>query len=319
VKTARDLIYVENTNGGTVSIIDSIRLEVVGEIEVGHHPDDVIASPGGEIIYVNRQETRDVVAVDTVSHSILWNVELDGMPHHLGITPDGRLLYVALFDQSVDAVIDTKSHAVVAQPATGWGTHGVFRSPGGERFYIGSMFLDMISVVDVATWSTLRAIPMREGVRPFAITSDERRLYAQLSRVHGFDVVDLETDEVILNVDLPSLPPEIRRPRFFPHTVNHGLKITPDDRKLLAAASIAGYVALYALPECELIDTVPVGAEPSWIVLSSDTSLAFVSNRAEGTVSVIDIDARTEVARVKVGSYPQRMTVAPQGLAGSEG
>jgi YVTN family beta-propeller protein len=310
---ARDLIFVENTNGGTVSLIDSARLEVVGEIEVGHHPDDVIASPGGAIIYVNRQETRDVVAVDVASRSIVWSVQLDGMPHHLGITPDGRRLYVAIFDRSVDAVIDTDSRTVVAQPATGWGSHGVFRSPGGERFYIGSMFLDMISVVDAATWSILRAIPMREGVRPFAITSDEKRLYAQLSRVHGFDVVDLETDDVIRSVELPTLPPETRLPRFFPHTVNHGLKITPDDRTLLAAASVAGYVAFYALPECELIGTVPVGAEPNWIVLTSDASLAFVSNRAEDTVSVIDVDARAEVARVNVGSYPQRMTVVPGG------
>jgi YVTN family beta-propeller protein len=283
----------------------------VGEIEVGHHPDDLIASPDGEVIYVNRQETRDLVAVDTASRSIVWSVQLDGLPHHLGITPDGRRLYVAIFDRSVDAVIDTESRTVVAHPVTGWGTHGVFRSPGGERFYVGSMFLDMISVVDVATWSTLRAIPMREGVRPFSITSDERRLYAQLSRVHGFDVVDLETDEVIRSVDLPPLPPEMDRPRFFPHTVNHGLKITPDDRLLLAAASIAGYVAFYALPECALMGTVPVGAEPNWIVLSSDDSLAFVSNRAEDTVSVIDIEAKAEVARVKVGSYPQRMAVVP--------
>jgi YVTN family beta-propeller protein len=309
--TAHDLIFVENTNGGTVSIIDSKRLEVAGEIEVGHHPDDVIASPDGKLIYVNRQATRDVVAVDIGSHSIVWSVEVDGLPHHLGITPDGRHLYVALFDRSVDAVIDTESHAVEAQPATGWGTHGVFLAPGGDRFYVGSMFLDMICVVDVATWSTLRAIPMREGVRPFGITSDERRLYAQLSRVHGFDVVDLETDEVIRSVELPPLPPELLLPRFFPHTVNHGLKITPDDRTLLAAASIAGYVAFYALPECELIDTVPVGAEPNWIVLSSDATLDFVSNRAEDTVSVIDIDARAEVARVNVGWYPQRMTVVP--------
>src|SRR5439155_9408877 len=131
----------------------------------------------------------------------------------------------------------------------------------------------------------------------------------QLSRVHGFDVVDLETDDVIRSVELPPLPPEIRRPRFFPHTVNHGLKITPDDRTLLAAASIAGYVAFYALPDCVLVGRVPVGAEPNWIVLSSDTSLAFASNRAEDTVSVIDIDAKSEVARVRVGSYPQRMAV----------
>ena len=307
----RDLVYVENTNGGTVSIIALPECEVAGEIHVGGHPDDVIASPDGATLYVNRQEPQDLVAVDATSRTIVWNVQLDGLPHHLGITPDGRFVYVALFDRSHDAVVDTDTRSIVTRPGTGWGTHGVFRSPDRARFYVGSMFLDMISIVEAATWSVERAIPLREGVRPFAIASDERRLYSQLSRVHGFDVVDLTTDAVIRSVDLPRLPEGTNLPRFFPHTVNHGLAITPDDSLLLAAGSIAGYVAFYALPACELLGTVPVGAEPNWIVLSGDASLACVSNRAEDTVSVLDVRERAEVARVAVGAYPQRMAVVP--------
>lgn len=45
--------------------------------------------------------------------------------------------------------------------------------------------------------------------------------------------------------------------------------------------------------------------------MSPDGKRAFVSNRASDDVSVIDLAGRREVARIKVGKYPQRMaTVA---------
>jgi hypothetical protein len=52
--TAHDPIYVENTNGGNGVDHRLDPTRVVGEIEGGHHPDDVIASPDGALIYVNR-------------------------------------------------------------------------------------------------------------------------------------------------------------------------------------------------------------------------------------------------------------------------
>jgi YVTN family beta-propeller protein len=307
-----DILSVENTLSDDVSVVGVRSLRVERTIAVGGHPDDVVVAPDGRTVFVNRQGPRDLVAVDAKTGDVAWSVAIDGLPHHLALSRDGRHLYVAVFDDPRDAVVDVDERAVVARPATGLGAHGVFLGPTGERFYVGSMLVDHIAVVDAATFEPVRTIPMDEGVRPFALTRAEDRLYAQLSRRHGFVVVDLATDEVAGEVDLPPLPPGIEPPRRFPHTVNHGLALTPDDRLLLAAATIAGYVAVYALPAHDLVATIEVGREPGWVTMSGDGSACYVSNRADGTVSIISVPSLREAGRVRVGAYPQRMAAAPR-------
>jgi YVTN family beta-propeller protein len=238
-----------------------------------------------------------------------WSVSLEGLPHHLALSRDGRHLYVALFDQAIDNVVDLEARAIVARPATGLGSHGVFLSPGGERFYVGSMLLDHIAVVDATTFQTVKTIPMDEGVRPLDITQDERRLYAQLSKTHGFVVVDLTTDETIERVELPALPAGVEVPRRFPHTVDHGLKLSADGTLLFCAATIAGYVAVYGVPDHELITTIAVGSEPGWIVIGDGGARCYVTNRADDSLSIISVEELKEIARVPVGRYPQRMAI----------
>jgi YVTN family beta-propeller protein len=111
-------------------------------------------------------------------------------------------------------------------------------------------------------------------------------------------------------VDLPSLPPGFELPAFYPHTVNHGLALSPDEKLLFAAGSIADYVAVYTVPGLRLITTIPVGDEPNWIEFSSDGRFAYVSNRLSDTVSVIHVGEMKVEKEIAVGKYPQRMRVA---------
>jgi len=86
------------------------------------------------------------------------------------------------------------------------------------------------------------------------------------------------------------------------------LRITRDGRFLIANGSIADIAAIYTLPDLKLVATVPVGRDPNWIALAPDGSRAYVSNRGSDDVSVIDLGAHKEIARIKVGKYPQRLT-----------
>jgi YVTN family beta-propeller protein len=44
-------------------------------------------------------------------------------------------------------------------------------------------------------------------------------------------------------------------------------------------------------------------------VFSLNGDFAYVSNRRDSTISVISVPERKEVTRIKVGEFPQRMTV----------
>jgi YVTN family beta-propeller protein len=254
-------------------------------------------------------ETSEIVAISTETERILWRAPVGGWAHHLTLTRDDRTLFVPLFDRLWLEVIDTEQKKVVKRTPIGYGGHGTRLSPDGKRLYVGSMFLDVLTVVDVDTLKPVKRLPFADAVRPFAFTRDEKTLFVQLSRLHGFEVVDLTRDAIVRRVDLPKLAGDVELPKFYPHTYNHGLELSPDEKLLLAAGSVAGYVCAYRLPELELVATIPVGQEPNWIVCSKDGSFAYVSNRKSNNLSVIDIKALKEVKRIPVGEYPQRMRV----------
>jgi YVTN family beta-propeller protein len=318
---AEERVYVENTDSGDLSVLSVRRLEVVATIPIGTYPDDVTASHDGRVVYVNRVqgmghplskragESGEVVAVSTESGAVLWRTKVNGWPQHLALSLDDRRLYVPLYDRMWIDVVDTHKHEVVGRLPAALGSHGMKLSPDGQRLYVGSMFMDVLLVLDLKSGRPVKRIAFKDAVRPFAFTRDEKRLYVQLSRLHGFEVVDLDKGRVVRRVDLPALPAGTPLPEFFPHTYNHGLALSPDEKYLLAAGSVGNYVCVYTQPGLELVKTIPVGKDPNWIVFSRDGRRAFVSNRGSDTVSVIAVDELREVKQIPVGKYPQRMAV----------
>jgi YVTN family beta-propeller protein len=312
---AKEYLYVGNTLGGDVSVIEIPAHRVVGTIPasvVGNGPDDVISSRDGRVLYISRLDTKDVIALSTGTEQLLWRVEVGGTPNHLALSRDERFLYVPIYDKGELAVVDTKTHAVVKRLNVGAGAHGTILGPTGKYVYVGMMDANQVAVIDVATNSVKKIIHMPEGVRPFQISSNEKLLYAQLSKLHGFAVLDLTRDSVIKTVTLPTLGKAVPEATLAKShwVVNHGIGITPNNKYLVANASLSGFTAIYSLPKLELLGTVPVGAEPNWVVFSRDGKYAYVSNRRDNTISVISIADRKEVTRIKVGEFPQRMTVA---------
>ena len=66
----RDYLYVENTLGGDISVIDLGSHKVVGTIPasvVGEHPDDIISNRAGTMIFLSRLDAEDVIAISTES------------------------------------------------------------------------------------------------------------------------------------------------------------------------------------------------------------------------------------------------------------
>jgi YVTN family beta-propeller protein len=316
---AAEYVYLENTDSGDISVIDIPGHTVVSTIKLGTYLDDVTASHDGKILYANRAnslgladpklvgESGEIIALATETEQILWRTPVHGWPHHLTMSQDDRLLYVPLYDTMWMEIIDTRQHRVVKKFAIGYGGHGTRLSPDGKRLYVGSMFLDVLSVIDLGTLQPVKRLPFKDAVRPFTFTRDEKTLYVQLSRLHGFEVVDLSKDEIVREIALPPLAPDVKLPKFYPHTYNHGLELSPDESLLFAAGSAGDYVCVYRVPSLELLATIPVGQEPNWIVFSHDGAFAYVSNRKSDNLSVISVSELKEVKRIPVGNYPQRM------------
>lgn len=323
----RERLYVGNFRGNTVDVIDVESREIIKTIdmgtssvegtELGMQPDSFAQSPDGSVVYTNRFPDKgeiglikmpgDIRAIDTSTHDALWTMPLEGQPHHIATTHDGKRLVVPIRDRNYVVVADLDSQEILGRAPCGWGPHGTEVSPDDTRLYVGTLWQDTLDVIDLDTYKNVKSISFGEGVRPFVITSDHKWAYVQLSKLHGFVVVDLEREVVTQTVHLPSLPAGVAMPTKFPYTVNHGMTMNSDESVLYVAASAGDFLAAYELPTLRLIGTTNVGKEPAYVELSSDESLLFSSNRLENTVSFVETSTMKEVERISVGEYPNRM------------
>lgn len=326
-------LLVESPLSQNVQVIDTAARKVVKNIDIHEHTDDVMGSPDGHVFYVVAQddmrspfgyqtnESGKVMAFDSGTLERLWSVALDGSPNHTSRSPDGRRIYVPLYTRDWLLVLNAKDGSIEQWwPAT-IGNHATEISKDGTRLFVGNMVSDAIYVYDTATGKVVMSIDAGESVRPIVLDEPRGLLYYQLSRLHGFEVRKLADGSFVRRVELPPLEQNVPTPganlaerladmegaAAWPYTYNHGLAMTRDGRHLVAVATVANYVAIYALPEFKLKGIVPVGGSPNWVVCDPEGKYAYVTNPKDNSVSVIDIEGMREAARIPVGKGPKRI------------
>ena len=64
------------------------------------------------------------------------------------------------------------------------------------------------------------------------------------------------------------------------------------------------------MPDLKYLGEVKVGKVPDWITFTPDSKKLYVANAHDNTVSVIDVAARKEITKIKVGQVPKRNITA---------
>ncbi len=308
-----EILYVANRMEGTISVIEVPSFEVIGkfdalpDIPADQRPEgglayDLVAPSTGQVLYLARDEVRDVVAFSTATEELLWRLPVGGIADHMALSHDGRYLFVSVISESHAVVIDTVEPAVVGKINTGIGPHSMHMSPDGKRVYNGCILCDQITIADAGTFEVIRTIQFDEGVRPFAITADEQTMFIQLSKLHGFVVLDLKTDRIVKTIHLP-VPDGVEHMKTWPHTAHHGLALTPDETRLCVAGTAGDYVGIVSVEGLDLLATIPIGSEPYWMTASLDSRYCYASARYDDSVSIISLAEEREVARLELGDY----------------
>ena len=298
-------VYVTNSKGDDVTVIDPATMKVVGSIKTGANPHGIIASPDRRTLYISVEGTDELIAVDAATHEVKWRVKVGRAPNEVSITRDGRKVFVPLRTDAAIDVVDTASMKVIDRlKAPAW-PHNTYVSANGRHLYLGSMAGSRITVYDTATHKQINEIAPGDWVRPIALRRDESLAYVALSKLHGFAVIDLKEGKTIRRVELPALPAGTVAPPY--DTLTHGLALTPDEHELYVT-SMAGK-AIYALsvPELKQIAKIEVGRYPNWITINPDGRLVWVSNQLDDTVSAIDTRTKKVVATIPVGHEPKRL------------
>lgn len=311
-QTAAAKLYVDNSRGDDISVIDLGSLKVVDDIKVNaSNPHGLAVSSDGSRLFVTTESDKMLRVVDVSTKHIVAAVQLTGKPNQCAVTRNGRYVAVPIRDgDSVDIVDIQQSKIVKVLPIKE--PHNAF-SIGSDRYlFVSSMGSHEISIIDLEKMDFSSVIPAGGRPRPYVVTPDGKLIYVAVSNLHGFNIVDVQNKKVLTRFEMPSEHPGPPRPRKFetPDTTTHGLALSPDGSELWVTSLLDDAIYVYDVKTSKIVGKVAVGDGPNWVVFSPDGKYVCVSNTDSDDVSIIDVKGRHEVARVKVGKVPKRLAVS---------
>ena len=301
-------IYQTNSAGDHVDVIDPVSNKVVMKVEGIEVPHGVVGSPDGKRAYITCESESTLWATDTKTGKLIAKAQLSGHPNNLSISNDGKYAFVgiAVAPGAVD-VIDTATMKLAKSIAVNGAVHNTYVTPDGKYVVAGSVAGEMITVIDEKTQAVAWELPVEAGVRPMAFDKaadgSTAHIFAQLSNLHGFIVVDFKTHQVSQKVMLPDQPVNGKAESGAP---SHGMAVSPDGKTMWVNSSIASGIFEYSLPDLKVLGYVETGKVPDWVTFTPDGKTIYVANSGVNMVSAVDTATRKAIAQIPVGEVPKR-------------
>jgi YVTN family beta-propeller protein len=314
-------IYVTNSAGDSVHVIDPATQKVVQVIPGIEGAHGIDFSADGRRVYVSNEVDRTLDVFDRASGKLTAKVKLSGHPNNIASTKDGSRVVVGIAeDPGALDVIDTAALKIAKTIPVNGRLHNVYVTPDQKHVITGSIRTKVLTVIDLARGEIAWELKLDEGVRPMAIETapdgSTRRIFAQLSNLNGFAVVDFAARKEVDRIQLPDNGFGVQERRL--DSPSHGIGVAPDNKTLWVTSISANAVYAYALPELKLRGQAalpalkvdgrkPISAVPNWVTFTPDSKLLYISNAAARSVSVIDTGSIKLIATVPVGEVPKRI------------
>ncbi|HJR08418.1 MAG TPA: cytochrome D1 domain-containing protein [Pyrinomonadaceae bacterium] len=167
-----------------------------------------------------------------------------------------------------------------------------------------------ISVIDpllgFGTTKLLTVVFLKSPGEDWVMSADRRRLYVSMPLINQVAVVDTATWKVVSDVDTGARPVRV--------------SLQADGKYLWVGTDGVGEAGLGGVT---VIDTatakvaaqITTGAGHHELAFSPDDRFAFVTNKADGTLSVVEVARLAKVKDLKTGAAPSSVAYSPLGRA----
>ena len=302
-------VYVVNTKGASVSLVDLRNAKQIKQIPVGEKPYGIAVAEGGDTLIVGVEGEERVKFLDTKTFKVKGETKIGKMHNdHIVLSPDGRYALVANFYSDDVVGIDIKTRKIAYRLKGLSAPHVVKYGPSKTKAYITCKKVTGIGIIDPAARKVLAFHQLNVNPRSLTFSDDESKLYFGSFWVDGFFEMDPVQGKVTRLFKLT--PPE---ENAAPQEVTyHGVE-SIGGNTVLAANEGRSYVDAVNVESGKLLDRLTTVSKPCCIEKIPDVSgvtRVLVSNIGDGTLQVVEVskDGKLKsLTKVKVGEAPKRV------------
>jgi YVTN family beta-propeller protein len=315
-------IYVTNSAGDSVDIVDPGTNKVVGVIKGIEGAHGIAFSPDGGRVYVSDEASSTLDVFERKTGKVMKKVTLSAHPNNIAVAKDGRIVVGIARDPGALDIIDPMTLERTRSIPVNGRLHNVYITRDGKFVVCGSIRTGIITVIDLATEQLAWELKLDRGIRPMAIEAgpdgSAKRIFAQLSDFNGFAVVDFAMRKEVARIKLPDAKTAFESDTGRVSAPSHGIGVAPDGRALWVTSIPNNAVYVYSLPDVKLVGEValptlrlpghgPISAVANWVTFTPNSKTIYISNSGLRSVSAIDIKTMKLIAVVPVGEVPKRI------------
>ena len=291
----RILVASESGDIVTQLVWDGTALSVAKVVPVGIMPADidgphnVTVAPDGSAWYVTIAHGTpygSLWKMSAANDSLLGRAQVEMFPTTIGLTPDGALAFVANSDfhgdhprVNVVTIVQTATMTPLTNLRACDMPHGVKVNHAGTLVYVSCMNSDEILEIDRQSLRIRRRHTTGEGMATVGMP------------MHTAALGPAQHDCM---------------PTF--------VSVSPDDRRLYVACNHGNSLQVLDAGSLELVREIPVGAGAYNVEPSADGRWVIVTNKKAQSVSLVDPQTLTEVAKIPTTkSLPHGVAYSPDG------
>ena len=262
-----------------------------------------VASKARPLVYVPNSDSNTVDEIDPATYKVVRSFAVGQLPQHVTPAYDLKTLYVLNDEGNSLTPIDPQTGAPgpripVADP------YNMYFTPDGRYAIVVAERLGRLDFRDPHSFKLHHAlrVPCR-GVDHMDFSADGRYLIATCEFSGQLIKVDVAREKVVGVLTLPGggIPQDV--------------KLAPDGKLYYVADMSRGGVWEVTGSPFRIRGFIPTGAGTHGLYVSRDATRLYITNRGEGSVSVLDLRSRKLVAKWRIpgGGSPDMGNVSADG------
>lgn len=204
------------------------------------------------------------------------------------------------------SIVDLATNKVV-HVSVGNGPHESAVSPNGKRAVVTNYFKkgsgpgSSLSVLDLDAKKEVKRIELDRQAMPHGVEwVDDRKVVCTDERNQRMLLVDVEAGKV-------------EREYVTGQAGSHMLSLNLGANRLVSSNMGGGSVTIFDFKSGEKLETVSTGNECEGVGIAPNGKTIWAGNRAEDTISVIDMATRKVVKKIDSEGFPYRVQFTPNG------